>query len=315
MRVFIVGAGLVGCYAAQSLVSRGDEVAFYDISPSEKYIRGVVGEKYEVFRGDVRELPTIIDAIKQFAPDAVIHTTALIGNLAQSNPYRGFTVNVGGCINIAEAVRLSGIKRLVYASTQGVNDLSREQAVPIDESFPIGGLGTVYSNSKVACEQILQAYAISYQLELAIMRLGGVYGYGHFAGGSGVGRTMCDMLAAAEEGKHAPIGPGIPETYELVYAKDVGEAVALAVHAKKLAHDVFNVGSGKLYATEDVVAALQEVVPNATASRSAPPRPDRNARVQPLDLRRSKKELGYIPKFDLVAGLRDLSGEMKRLAL
>lgn len=313
MRVLITAAGLIGCYAGRALLERGDEVAFFEIAPQESYIRGVMQEDARVFRGDVRDLPAIIEAIRDIRADAVVHTANVIGNVAQANPYRGFQTNIGGSINIAEAVRLMGVKRLIYLSTHGVHDLSQPQKAPLTEDFPVGGPGTVYSNSKVACEQVLRAYAACYSTELAILRPPGVYGYGHFAGGSGVGRTLCDMLLAAEQGKHAPIGGGVPDPYELVSVRDVAEAVALAVHAPRLLHDVFHIGTGVLTTTESLVQALQAIYPGSSASRSSPARPDRYPRLQPLDLSRSRSELGYEPKYNLVAGMRDLIAEMKRL--
>ena len=313
MRAFITGAGTIGCHTARELVERGDEVTLFDLAPREDYVRQVVQSDVRVVRGDVRELPAVVEAVQEARPDCVIHTAGLIGGAAQQVPYRGFQVNIGGAINMAEAVRLAGVRRLLHASTQGVNDLSAPQTGPITEEFPVGG-DAVYSASKVACEQVLKAYASAYKFELGLLRFAGVYGYGHYAGGSGVGQGMYALVTAAMAGRPAPIGAGIPESNEMVYAKDVGRGVALAAHAGRLSHQVYNIGSGVLVTPDTIVQALQRVIPGATASRSGPARADRHPRRQPFDISRARADLGYEPQYDLDAGLRDFVAELQRHA-
>ncbi len=311
MRIFITGAGMIGCHAARELLQRGDEVTIFDLNPRQEYVQRVVGSDVRLVRGDVRELPGVLEAIQIARPDVVIHTAGLIGSAAQEVPYRGFQTNIVGTMNVAEAVRLAGVRRLVHSSTQGVNDLSYPQTAPLTEEFPIGG-ERVYGASKVACEQLLKAYAQAYKFELVILRYAGVYGYGHYAGGSGIGIGMYKMVKAAMEGTHAPIETGIPESNEVVYVKDVARGVALAAHAERLPHQVYNIGTGVIVTTEDLVKTLQRVIPGATASRVGPPRPDPFPRLQPFDISRARTELGYEPRYDLESGLRDFIEELKR---
>ncbi|MBI4491704.1 MAG: NAD(P)-dependent oxidoreductase [Chloroflexi bacterium] len=312
MRVFITGAGMVGCHTARELVQRGDQVTFFDLAPRQDYVQRVVDGDVRVVRGDIRELPGLLEAIQEVRPEVVIHTAALIGTAAQQVPYRGFQINIGGTLNVAEAVRLAGVRRLLHASTLGVNDLSQPQPAPLTEDFPTSGAGQVYGGSKVACEQILRAYAAAYKFELAILRFAGVYGYGHYAGGSGIGQGMYDLVKAALEGRPAPLGSGFPPVDENVYIKDLAHGVALAARAERLPHQVYNLGSGVLVTPQLIVETLQRILPGTTAVRVAPPRPDRFPRLQPFDLSRSRAELGYEPRYDLEAGLRDFIEELRR---
>src|SRR5688572_24411688 len=197
MRVFITAAGMIGCHTARELLDRGDEVTFFDLAPRPDYIARVVKAEVPVVRGDVRELPGVIEAVQAFKPDVIVHTAGLIAGVAQQLPYRGFEINVMGTVNVAEAARLTGVRRLVHASTLGVVDRAAPQTAPITEDFQLGGNDSVYGTSKVACEQVLRAYARHYGLELALLRFAGVYGYGHFAGGSGVGIATFDLVKSA----------------------------------------------------------------------------------------------------------------------
>lgn len=147
-------------------------------------------------------------------------------------------------------------------------------------------------------------------MELALLRFAGIYGLGTFAGGSGIGQEFAGLAAAALEGRPGTIGSGMPAAYEVVHVKDVAQGVALAASVAQLPHHVYNFGSGTLVTPADVLAALAHVVPGFSGS-VAGGRPDPHPRRQPLDLSRSKAELGYVPRRDLQAGLRDLVEEMR----
>ena len=310
MRILITGAGMVGAHAARELGAVGDEVTLLDSAPREEYIRAIAGPDVTVRQADVSELPGLIAAARSVEPDVIVHTAALIGEAARAVPYRGVRVNVLGTVNVAEVVRLLGVRRLVHASTLGVHDLAQPQTAPLTEEFPVGGTGRVYGATKVACEVLLDAYASEYGFELAMLRFAGIYGRGHFGGGSGIGREIDDLIGAATSGRPAFLGRGIPATYELVYAKDVAVAVAAAARAPELPHRVYNVGSGALVTPSDVARALRAVFPDATVEIGES-RPERHPRLQPFDLTRARAVLGYEPRFDLETGLRDLAEELK----
>lgn len=312
MRIFITGAGMIGCHTARELVQQGHQITIFDLAPREDYVRRVVRSDVRLVRGDIRELPGLLEAIQEARPEVVIHTAALISMAAQQVPYRGFQINVGGTINVAEAVRLAGARRLLHASTLGVHDLAQPQTAPLTEEFPIGRGLRVYGASKVACEPILTAYSLHYGFELGILRFASVYGYGHYAGGSGVGMGMNDLVRAALAGKPAPLGSGFPAMEEFVYVKDLARGVAAAATVERLQHRVYNLGSGVLVTPEQIGETLQRILPGTTITRVAPPRPEPFPRQQPMDLSRARAELGYQPRFDLEAGLRDYIEEIKR---
>jgi UDP-glucose 4-epimerase len=313
MRILITGAGMVGAHTARELVAGGDDVTLVDVAPREDYVRDIAGSEVNLEQADITDLPGLLRVADQVRPDVVVHTAALIGEAAQRDPMRGVKVNVEGTLNVAELVRHLGVRRLVHASTLGVNDLAQPQTRPLTEEFPIGSSGRVYGASKVAAEVLLDAWANAYQFELVILRFAGVYGRGHFAGGSGIGREINDLIVAALHGEAAAVGAGIPASYEVVYVKDVARGVAAAVHAERLPHRVYNLGTGVLVTPADIAEAVGRAVPGAPVALGEP-RPDRHPRTQPFDLTRSRVELGYAPQFNLESGLRDLAAELDRSA-
>jgi nucleoside-diphosphate-sugar epimerase len=303
---------MIGCHTARELVRQGDEITLFDLAPREDYVQRIVESDVRLVRGDLRDLPTVIEAVQDARPDVVIHTAGLISNAASDVPYRGFQINVVGTVNVAEAVRLTGVRRLLHASTLGVHDLAQPQMAPLTEDFPVGRGLRMYGASKVACEMLLTSYALHYKFELGLLRFASVYGYGHYAGGSGIGMGMNDLVRAAMAGKPAPLGSGFPEREEFVYVKDLARGVAAAARAEQLRNRVYNLGSGTLYTPEEVGAVVQRIIPGTQVVRVAPPRPEPFPRRQPMDLSRSRAELGYEPRFDIEAGIRDFIEEIKR---
>ena len=117
----------------------------------------------------------------------MVHTAGLIGNRVQQSLNAAYDINLGGTRNVAEAARLSGVRRLVHISTFGVYDRRREANAPITEDFPRGG-ARGYGNYKGAKELILEAYAAAFGFELIMLRPANVFGLGHFWSGRAAAR-------------------------------------------------------------------------------------------------------------------------------
>ena len=155
MRVLITGAGLIGTHTAKELIDRGDEVTFFDFAPRPDYIRHVTGKDLPVIRGDIRDLAALIDAFQTVRPECVIHLAASVGEANINNVYTGFQVNLVAAINVAEAVRLAGVRKLVHASTQAVYS-GEDPKVLLREDSPIDCRERVYNASKIGCEHVLR---------------------------------------------------------------------------------------------------------------------------------------------------------------
>ena len=308
MRVFITGAGVVGCHAARELAARGDEVTLFDLAPRQDYVVQVAGSGVTVVRGDIRELPGLLQAIGDARPEVVIHTAALVGGQAQQLPYRGYQVNVVGTLNVAESVRLLGVRRLLHASTLGVVDRSAPQTAPVTETFHLGGNDRVYGTSKVAAEQILRAYAAQYKFQLGLLRFASVFGFGYAGTGSGPTVAIYDLVRDVVAGRAGVLAAGMPDVDELVYIDDLAAGIVAAAHAPVLSHHTYNLGQGALTTADDILASVRRLAPGARVSR---PGGDGTgggrARIeQPMNISRAASELGYTVR-DLDAGIRDLA--------
>jgi nucleoside-diphosphate-sugar epimerase len=308
MATLVTGAGLIGTAFAQFALARGETVIFLDPEPRAEFLRMKLGESgYRLARKDVRDLPALIEAIRSNSVDTVVHTAGLIGPRVQEALGVAFDINLGGTRNVAEAVRLSDVRRLVHISTFGVYDRRRPASGPITENFPRGP-SRGYGNYKAGKELILEAYAAVYGFELIMLRPANVFGLGHFWSGSSGGRKMQALVEAALTGGTARISATDAAPNEYVYAKDVGRAVDLAATVRMPAQATFNIGNGYVTPVEELLTALQGLCPALNHETEAGARPQENP--APLDISAAKRHLGWEPRFTISSALEDYLKEL-----
>lgn len=309
MTVLVTGAGLIGASFAQWAAKRGERVVFLDPEPRADFLKTKLGAAdYTLVRADVRDLPAVIGAIRDHKAESVVHTAGLIGSRVDAMLYTALTINLMGTINVAEAVRLTGARRLVHISTFGVYDGRRAMTEPVTESFPRGP-GRGYGNSKVAKELILEAYQRKYDFELVMLRPANVFGLGHFWSGSGGGEKMQALVEAGVTGKPAHVAQSETMANEYIYAKDMGRAVDLATTAKAPAGMAFNIGNGFVTPFDELTATMRRLFP--TVQIEIEPGELPKSKSQPLDISAAKRELGWSPQYSLEAALQDYAADLK----
>jgi nucleoside-diphosphate-sugar epimerase len=311
MATLITGLGLVGTSYAQRAVKRGESIVFYDIAPRKDFLAHKLGSaNVTIVQRDVRDLPALVEAMQKYKIDKVIHTAGLIGGKVAQPIYSGMQINVMGTINVAEAVRLTGVKRLVQISTFGVYDRRGGEPAPIDETF-YRGPGEPYGNSKVAKELMVEAYQRLYGFELIVLRLANVYGVGHFAGGSGGGEMVQNMLQTGIKGGVVKINQEVARDFEYVYYKDLGRALDKAATTPLSAPVTLNIGTGVVIKFDDLVATAEKLLPSLQVEIIPGTRP-RSAK-QPMVIAKAKEVLGWEPEYDIMAGFKDYIEELKAL--
>jgi len=309
MPTLVTGAGLIGASFAHEAIGRGETIVFLDPEPRADFLRMKLGEKgYQLARQDVRDLPAIIETIKAHGIDTVVHTAGLIGPRVQAALSQAFDINLGGTRNVAEAVRLCSVRRLVHLSTFGVYDRRRPATGLITEDFP-RGQGRGYGNYKAAKELILEAYAVAYGFELIMLRPANVFGLGHFWSGSSGGRKMQALLEAGLNGATASIPASETVANEYIYAKDMGRAVDLAATVPMPAQTVFNIGNGVVTSFQEVLAAVEALCPGVTYTIEPGEAP--KATIVPLDTSAARRDLGFGPRYTIASAFEDYLKDMK----
>jgi nucleoside-diphosphate-sugar epimerase len=298
MTTLITGAGLIGTAFAQCALARNEPVVFFDPEPRADFIAKKLGTTdTPLVRGDVRDMPKLIEAIQDHGCETVLHTAGIIGGKVDQMMYSALQINIQGTMNVAEAVRLTGVRRLVHVSTFGVYDMRRDDVPKVlGEDFHRGH-GRAYGNSKACKELILEAYRARYGFELVGVRPANVFGNGHFWSGSGGGEKVHELMVAGHEGRVAKIASNQTMVNEFIYSKDIGGIL-----------DAANGGTGTLTSFDEMVESVRKIYPGleyeVLEGRAG------SDRDSLLDLSEAKAKLGWEPHYTLDTALADYAEEI-----
>jgi UDP-glucose 4-epimerase len=306
MRVMVTGGmGFVGLTLIRQLLAGGHEGVIFDMLPSLPKDASDLAGKVKVIMGNMLELPTLMEVVQKEKVETIVHLAALRNNDSQANPYAAFRVNVEGTVNILETARMTAMRRVVYASSVAVNgspeyyeglglNISR-----LHEEAPTRP-NNVYGATKVFNEEMGRQYHMRYGVDSIGVRLAILYGPGK-KGGSKTSEFN-DLVEGPAQGKPVSISTYGDQPITLQYIKDAAHALFCACFAEAPKHRVFNTGS----AVTTVRAFVQEVrriIPGAQISLSETTK--RRSVASGVTMELAKEELGYIPQYDLAAGIRD----------
>ncbi len=316
MTTLVIGAGLIGSQVARILTERGEKPVLMDVAAQTKSIGEIVDlGKVTLVVGDVLRPLSIIDVLRSHGITKIAHTAAnpLLTLGAQREPYAAINLNIMGTVNVLEAARVTGLKRVVVSSSSVLNHylaggedgghFGREEAFPRPTTF--------YSATKQAVESLGLNYAKWCGIEFAGLRYGAVFGPWSGAGGGGPSNVMREAMRNALAGREAIVPPG---AMEWVYSKDAARGTVLALDAKDLGNGVFNITMGRLTTPAEMAEAIAAAAPGAKAKFETPAGTGVSLanRSEHADLSRAKKHLGYEPQFPLQAAVKDLAEWMRR---
>jgi UDP-glucose 4-epimerase len=305
MRALVTGgAGFVGSHLVDALLDRGDEVAVVDDLSTGKRenLGGALARGADLREIDIRDAAPLRDVIGTWRPDIVFHLAAQMDvRKSIEDPAWDAGINVVGTINVLEASRLAGVRRLVNTSTGGAM-YGETDVMPTPESVPPRPM-SAYGQSKFCAEAYCGWYERLYGLSSVTLRYGNVYGPRQDPHGeAGVIAIFCGKLIAGERPRI--FGDG-RQTRDYAYVGDI-VAANLAAAAHPEAHGAYNVGTGVEASVLEVVTALREAAGVGEGEFEPEFAPARAGELQrsSLDVTRARAELGFSAETDLVSGLR-----------
>lgn len=319
MTVLITGgAGVIGSWVVRRLVEQGVRPVTYDLRGETTLIKDIV-DKLDMVAGDVLDLPRILHTVAEYGVQRIIHTAAMLTPEAQANPHMAVKVNVEGTVNVLEAARITGVRRVVFTSSKGVyGNITGDQAhptyTPVTEDHPKTP-GTVYDATKLAAEHLGLNYWRDYGVDFIALRFAMTYGPGKTFRHSKV--IPCRIIENAMMGEAISVPQGGDQADDMVYVKDIAQAVVLACYVENPQHRIFNVGTGKGLTLVELGEEVRKVFPKASIQIG--PGLDYlgtgGSYYSILDISRARRELGYVPKYDLNAAVMDYVENVKRLGI
>lgn len=291
------GTGFLGQSVMRELVSSGKEVVSYSRSGS-KVDLGSLSEQVRVVAGDIADLAHLIETIRAHQVQYLIHLAYFRDIQAQEKePLQAVQANCLGFVNILEAARLTGIKRVVWCSSAAVyGHTGCYSQFPVNEDAPVWPLN-VYGMCKAFNENISRHYWQKLGVDSIALRATIVYGGGRYRGASGY---AYDLFAGPACGQPVKVEHG-DLIVDWVHVHDVAKAFVKACHAEHLSHRVFNI-CGHRCSVKEAAAIVRRLIPEAVIE-VLPGQPE--MWVPYLDSSRAIKELGYQPSYSLTEGFAE----------
>jgi UDP-glucose 4-epimerase len=296
------GAGFIGSNLVDALIERGDGVVVIDdlSNGHRSNLTGALERGATLHELDVRDARAVADVMRTSRPEVVFHLAAQVDvRHSVERPADDAAVNVLGAINVLEAARIAGVRRLIDSSTGG-GLYGEADLRPTPEDHSIHPLAP-YGQAKLAAEGYFGLYSRLHGLSTATLRYGNVYGPRQdIHGEAGVVAIFTGCLL---EGRRPMVFGDGRQTRDWVEVGDVIRANLLAAAAQM--SGPVNVGTGRETSVLELIEALNDVRGEhpALEPEFVPARLG-EVRNSCLDPSRAKRELGWEATVQLRDGLR-----------
>ena len=297
MRVLVTGgAGFIGSHTVDALVACGGyEIAVIDDLSSGK--REQVNLRARFYQADLRDAPAMRGVMERERPEILVHLAAQMDvRHSVVDPAFDAQVNLVGFLNLMEAGRENGLRRVVFSSTGGAI-YGEQERFPCDEEHALRPVSP-YGVAKLATEKYLFFYRTQYGIDYAALRYANVYGPRQDPHGeAGVVAIFCGRIL---EGRPVSIYGDGGQTRDYVFVDDVVRANMAAVAGS--ASGAFNIGTGVETSVNQLYEALAHSAGTSRPAEFAPARAGEQRRSVIL-AERAARELGWRPQVELSNGL------------
>ncbi len=294
------GMGFIGRYIVRALASSGIRVISFNrdyADSTDPLVRTVQGELYD--------LPKLVRVFRDEKVTAVIHTAGMSHpEISIDLPITTFTANVDGTLHLFEAARMAGLSRIVNFSSECVYGNHEE---PIDEDS-VCAPNTPYAVTKVTTELLGGVYSNLYGLDVVSLRLTEVY-----APGLRMPEILKDMALAVANGTEFSLPEGGSHRFHFIHAEDAARAAILAAQSPNIRRRAYNISGGRQVTIDELASLLRRMVPGARINIGAGHLTNWD-RQGPFDISAAARDLGYVPRWTLEAGLEQMLDHFRSAA-
>lgn len=279
MRLLVTGgAGYIGSICTRLLLDAGHEVVVLD--NLERGHRQAVAPQARLVVADLLDAETVRATLAE-GFDGVLHfaALALVGESVQ-HPERYYRTNVGGSLNLLEAMAAAAVPRLVFSSTCAV--YGQPEEVPISEREPPRPVNA-YGASKLAVDHLIRDFCTAYGIGAVSLRYFNVAGAGDGVGEDHEPEThLIPNILATLTGRRERVeilGTDYPTpdgtaVRDYIHVEDLAAAHLLALQSPRPGHhEILNLGSGNGFSVREVIRAAEEVTGRPIPAVECPRRP------------------------------------------
>ncbi len=250
------GAGFIGSNLVDALLARGYSVRVLDNLSTGKRSNLPADERVELIEGDVADVQVVRSALQGCG--AVVHLAAVASVQASvDDPVGTHRSNLIGTLNVCEAMREAGVRRVVFASSAAVYGNNGEGQA-IDEGTPKSPL-TPYAADKLASEHYLDFYRRQHGLEPVVFRFFNIYGPRQDPSSPYSG-VISIFTERAQQGLPIAVFGDGEQTRDFLYVGDLVELLVQALECKEAPEGATNVGLNHATSLNQLLAAISDVL-------------------------------------------------------
>lgn len=295
-------AGFIASRTAALLTAAGHEVVGIDCLNDAYDVRLKLARldrlkdlpSFHFHKIDIEDIAAVESLFKTHHFDAVLHLAGRAGvRYSMENPHSYFATNAIGTLNVLEAMRRHGIKKMVLSST---SSLYAGQPVPFTECLPVNTPISPYAASKKAAEILAYTYHHLYGMDISVVRYFTVYGP--------AGRPDMSpfrFIKWIDEGQPISLYGDGKQSRDFTYVDDIAAGTIAAV--KPVGYEVINLGGGRRPFTLNEMIGLLEELLGKTARIQYLPSHQTDMAETHADISKAGRLLGWQPNVELREGL------------
>lgn len=305
-KVLVTGAaGFIASHLCEELVRRGANVKAFirynsrnDWGKLEELPADILAE-IEVTSGDIQD-PFFVDRAVR-GSDIVFHLAACI-HVAYSYhaPSLFVSTNIGGTLNVLEAVRRNDVQKMVHTSTS--ENYGTAQYTPIDEHHPLQGQSP-YSATKIGADKLAESYYCSFGVPVATMRPFNTFGPRQSLRAV-LPTIIGQVVSGAKEIKLGSLGP----VRDWTFVKDTVNGFLCVAQSDATIGEVINVGMNEGHSVQEALDTIQKIAGTSlpVVFEDERKRPDKSEVFELIcDNEKAKKMTGWQPSYTFEEGLKE----------
>ncbi len=306
------GISLIGSHVTEQLLEQGAaEVILFDnysLGTTDMIAHILAEDRVRLVRGDITRVGELYNALE--GVDGIFAIAGFLTLPFAANPELGITVNALGHVNVLEAARYRGVKKVIFSSS--VATYGDPEPGQIDETRPfrfhtMTPPGVLYGSTKIMGEQLGRLYSQKYGVESVSLRYATVYGERqHYRGVNAL--YIIDTYDKLVRGERPQIPGDGSEVHDYIHVADVARANLMAMESD-VTGEAFNVATG--VATN--LNRLFEIIAGIVGSDLTPEYKDKEGAVRvttssQLDFSIEKigRMIGWTPQVSIEAGIERL---------
>lgn len=299
------GAGFIGSHVCERLLRDWHSVwviddlnPFYDPKLKKANLKEIesLGRPFEFVKGDICDRAALDALFSKVKFDAVIHIAARAGvRPSIQEPALYQRVNVEGTVNLLEAARSNGVRKVIIASSSSVYGVNSK--VPFREQDPIFKAISPYAASKLACEALGHVYHRLYDMDIVMLRFFTVYGPRQRP--DLAIRKFSQMIL---DEKPIPVFGDGSTARDYTYIDDVLSGITACI-SREFGYEIINIGESQIVRLDQLIELLEDALGKKAIIDRQPLQPG-DVPLTFADVTKAKRLLGYEPQVKIEEGIR-----------